>query len=856
MKVNKARRRYRIGLLAAFAYFIALVLLYANAHAEQPNDTDVIAAIKDYAQAKDAEGWLSANRTRLTPEFLAAVERLSDQAATRGNQTGDAGILRFAQVAKLLATDGLLEQGDRPNALRAFIGATDVEFMLADSNDAYEHVRQSVLVSAEKAVAIGASDLAFRARVIAADSSYQASLLQALDGKTRQKWEHDALADLVSAAKLASSNRQRYWLERFVSLSGAVLSKAYIPPWLGGNEEIASLKQLTVSLQTVVPVDFSFQLLPDKDWASNVDLAHLLARLSYDYGDASIGASRLRYAADVALSHGDTDQAASSISQLYEAEKRRSSDPAQLRALRAEVRDATLPLRAGYRTRAGRLWAAARADRLLGQLTRDELSAGANFVEVFNEIEALKSRLLLDQLSLHSTPLRIAGDIKAAAAVERELLAFPSCPHSHDDMLERELLLLSRMSLATEATRKEDARRVREVEQIYHSENAGFDGVASPAPIAAVQSALKADEAIVEYFIPYDEFHPAIDLWVVVVTHSERAVVHVPLDRLLPKGGDMIGSLSVDKCPPLDGSPLGNAVAILRVALQNTDEKTADALLRLFHHILIEPVIKAGVDPEKFQQWIIVPHGPLHYIPFAALTDDNGKFLIQQVALSTSPSAAVWLREQSVPRARPKSVAALFAPVLADPSLPPLPTPGRETSAILARFPASKGLMFSGSEATKRRLRLIAPGVDVVHLSTHGDFPELYAMDQHAVLLSQDGPDSGRLSAEDIRTLDLSHTGLVVLVVCNGGLYNVGPSDEPYGLVPAFLVAGATDVLGTLWPIEDEFGRRLVAQFYGHVADLGPAQALRKTMMSFIDNGELIRRWAGLVMVGPGRSFS
>lgn len=251
-----------------------------------------------------------------------------------------------------------------------------------------------------------------------------------------------------------------------------------------------------------------------------------------------------------------------------------------------------------------------------------------------------------------------------------------------------------------------------------------------------------------------------------------------------------------------------------------------------------------------------MPHGPLHYAPFAALIDEDGKFLIQQVALSTSPSAAVWLREQSAKRRQPSSVAGLFAPVLADPSLPALPSSARETTAILARFPASGKLMFSGADATKRQLWAIASKVDILHLSTHGDFPELYAMDLHAILLSEDGPDGGQLTAAEIRTLDLSHTALVVLVICNGGLYNVGPSDEPYGLVPAFLVAGATDVLGTLWPIEDEFGRRFVARFYDYFSGEGPAQALRKAMLSFIDDGELIRRWSGLVIVGPGRPLT
>ncbi|GLH81587.1 hypothetical protein SSBR45G_64960 [Bradyrhizobium sp. SSBR45G] len=822
-----------------------------------PIDAAVIAAIKDFAQAKDPRGWISANQSRLTPDFLAAVLRISDEVATRGSQTGKAEMLRFAQIAKLLAATAFLQQGDMPTSLRIFIGATDVEFMLADSSDTYQHVRQTALDSANKAAALDARELTFRARVLAADASYQASLLQGMDDKRVQKWEHDTLTDLVSAANVAGSIADPAWLERFISLSGAVLGEAYSRYGYGGNDEarVASLKAMAAALQTVVPTDFSFKLRADKDWAGDIRLAQLLAGLSYEYGDARIGAGRLRHAADIARSHGDADQLASSISQLYESEKPRTFDPGRLAALRAEVRNATALLRAGYKTRAGRLWSAARADRLLGQLTRDELSAGANFDDVFSEIETLKSRLLLDQVSFRPTPLRDDKDIRKAAEIERELLGFLSCPHRHDDMFTRELLLLSRMSLATEFNRKQDWQRVTEIESIYRSENAGFEGVATPASAAAVQSALKTDEVIVEYFIPYYELHPAIDLWIVVLTHTQRAVVHVPIERLLPNRDGIIGSISIDGCPPLDASPIGNVVAGLRVALQTTDERKADEYLRDFYQLLIEPIIKAGFTPENFRQWIIVPHGPLHYVPFSALTDATGKFLIQKVALSTSPSAAVWLHEQSANRTQPVSIAALFSPIITDPSLPPLPAPDREVSAILTHFPASRSLMFSGPESTERRLRSIAPRADILHLSTHGDFPELYAIDEHAVLLSQDGAAKGRLSAQFVRTLDLSRTGLVVLVVCNGGLYNVGPSDEPYGLMPAFLIAGATNVLGTLWPIEDDFGRQVAARFYEHVGELGPAGALRKAMISFIDDGELIRRWSGLVLVGPGRPF-
>src|SRR5262249_48402460 len=107
----------------------------------------------------------------------------------------------------------------------------------------------------------------------------------------------------------------------------------------------------------------------------------------------------------------------------------------------------------------------------------------------------------------------------------------------------------------------------------------------------------------------------------------------------------------------------------------------------------------------------------------------------------------------------------------------------------------------------------------------------------------------------EVRRLNLASTRLVVLSVCNGGLYRMGPADEPYGLVPAFLLAGAQNVMATLWPVDDQFGRRVTVGFFKHLLQDRPAEAHSCAFLRFIDEDELIRRWAGFVMVGPGRPF-
>lgn len=125
-------------------------------------------------------------------------------------------------------------------------------------------------------------------------------------------------------------------------------------------------------------------------------------------------------------------------------------------------------------------------------------------------------------------------------------------------------------------------------------------------------------------------------------------------------------------------------------------------------------------------------------------------------------------------------------------------------------------------------------GQGIIHLATHGEFPEADAIDFHRILLAATAGYDGKLDAEEIRRLNLRSARLVVLSICNGGLYRFGPGDEPYGLVPAFLTAGVENVLGALWPIDDKTGRHFTIQFYKHLLQDGPADALRNACRTSI----------------------
>lgn len=142
-----------------------------------------------------------------------------------------------------------------------------------------------------------------------------------------------------------------------------------------------------------------------------------------------------------------------------------------------------------------------------------------------------------------------------------------------------------------------------------------------------------------------------------------------------------------------------------------------------------------------------------------------------------------------------------------------------------------------------------------MHIATHGEFPEQNPLDFHRVLLAPSAMNDGSVTAEKLREMDFKSTQLVVLSICNGGIYRLGPGDEPYGLTSGLLCSGTRELVGTLWPIEDEKGRRFMLEFYECLLKCGSAEALLRTACKLIADHMPIRDWAGFVVVGPGRPF-
>jgi CHAT domain-containing protein len=77
-----------------------------------------------------------------------------------------------------------------------------------------------------------------------------------------------------------------------------------------------------------------------------------------------------------------------------------------------------------------------------------------------------------------------------------------------------------------------------------------------------------------------------------------------------------------------------------------------------------------------------------------------------------------------------------------------------------------------------------------------------------------DPSNDGILTAEEVAGLDLDGTWLVTLSACETGVGQVQSGEGVFGLRRAFMMAGAQNLLMTLWPVSDETTPKIMADFY------------------------------------------
>lgn len=281
--------------------------------------------------------------------------------------------------------------------------------------------------------------------------------------------------------------------------------------------------------------------------------------------------------------------------------------------------------------------------------------------------------------------------------------------------------------------------------------------------------------------------------------------------------------------------------------------------LRHLYRELIGPLDQKGLLAGT-ERLIVIPHAELHYLPFAALIRAGARerFLVEQYEIEYAPSASVWVRLGE----RYRGGRVVGANVLA---LAPRPRSlvgsSEEVSAIRAGYGPRADVWIDAS-ASEALFRSVAGRYGIIHLATAG------VMDSRNPLLSfielrAGGGEDGRLEVHEVFGLALS-ARLVVLSACETALAAGSSSDVPagddwVGLTQAFLQAGATNVLGTLWRVDDRATAHVMSAFYTSLrsgrsesASLAAAQRVAIRQAHTADPFY----WAGFVMNGTAGNDS
>ncbi|MDM8546104.1 CHAT domain-containing protein [Candidatus Venteria ishoeyi] len=296
-----------------------------------------------------------------------------------------------------------------------------------------------------------------------------------------------------------------------------------------------------------------------------------------------------------------------------------------------------------------------------------------------------------------------------------------------------------------------------------------------------------------------------------------------------------------------------------------------------------------------YPQLYIVPDHWLHLLNFERLKLTDGRYWIERQALHRLSNARDLLRMPSEKKA--KNLVAVggidYGPLLKDDckgsadnrhrsiteqiqcGFKPLPATEREAKSVRGYFNAAvdKGdaLLWLKAEADEASLKKLDEAPRILHLATHGFYLEKNPWSVRPLVLSGlalahandglrgdsletgDGED-GILYALEVPDLALDGTELVTLSACDTGQGVVDYSEGVYGLLRAFRMAGARQVLMSLKKLDDAKAYKFMDTFYRHwlvneAGESSPAAVLHALKLAYIKAGKPVEDWAAFVLV-------
>lgn len=201
--------------------------------------------------------------------------------------------------------------------------------------------------------------------------------------------------------------------------------------------------------------------------------------------------------------------------------------------------------------------------------------------------------------------------------------------------------------------------------------------------------------------------------------------------------------------------------------------------------------------------------------------------------------------------------------------------PGTETEILrISELFKGASSVFTGINASEQAARE-ADNPRILHIATHGYFLEDEAAgDKRSTYISSpllnaglilagaenflktgvplnDNGDDGILTAFEAMNMNLDQTELVVLSACETALGDVQNGEGVYGLQRAFKLAGARNIIMSLWNVDDDATQELMTTFYEEMLRSGDRhKAFRSAQQKLREKYNSPFYWGAFILVG------
>jgi CHAT domain-containing protein len=408
----------------------------------------------------------------------------------------------------------------------------------------------------------------------------------------------------------------------------------------------------------------------------------------------------------------------------------------------------------------------------------------------------------------------------------------------------------------------------------------GYYESSTAVTLASISSLIPQDAVLVEFAV-YQPLDPKVDEETALPA-SPRYVAYVISQSGDLRWVDLGESTEIDKL-----------AQSWREALSSPTRTDSTRIARELDRKTMKHVREVAGNVKHL---LISPDGELNLIPFEALVDENGSFLVQRYSISYLTTGRDLLRLQ-VARSSKSGPLVIANPLFGEPQpdliakggspnvntsssvsrrrsvtigadletvyFAPLPGTAMEARTIQSLFPDTR--LLSGAQASKASLKLVdAP--KILHFATHGFFlrdlpaspgsearvPTVSASSSQrpaaadspllrsglalsGANLTKGNSEDGILTSLEASSLNLWGTRLVALSACETGVGKVKNGEGVYGLRRAFFLAGTETLLMSLWEVSDQATREMMTSYYkGLKAGLGRGEALRQTQLDML----------------------